>query len=359
MSKKHKRKRSRKAGLPPGTLIHIGDEREEQVSIKVIRFDAAGVIEKEAKTTVDCRHADDGKITWINVCGVHNPEIIGKIGDVFKIHPLIQEDIMDTDHRPKIDDNGDLVFIILKHFGCDGKCDIANEEELKVRQVSIVLGYQYIISFQEVDEGLFKPVIDRLRNNTGKFYEMGPGYLAYSLMDIIVDNYFTVLEKLDDAINVIEDESVEYHNVDMMRRIQDLRKKVITVRRAAWPVREVLARMERMITPLIPESSAIYIKDVYDHIVQVMDTAETFREILSNLFDIYLSNANNRMNEIMKLLTIISTIILPMSFIASLYGMNFKFMPETRWHFGYPMALCLMLGIAGGFLYYFRKRKWL
>jgi magnesium transporter len=178
-------------------------------------------------------------------------------------------------------------------------------------------------------------------------------------MDIIIDNYFTVLEKLDDAINTLEDISLENQDPRTMRMLQCLRRKVITVRRAAWPVREVLARMERIISPLIPESSAIYLKDVYDHIVQVMDTAETFREVLSNLFDIYLSGVNNRMNEIMKLLTIIATIILPMSFVASLYGMNFRFMPELSWKLGYPLALGIMFGIAGTMLVYFRKKKWL
>lgn len=344
--------------MPPGALIHIGNIIPEKLKIIVTRFNETDIRETEAKTIEECRPDSDGHITWINIIGVNEPDEIRKVGEIFNVHPLTLEDIMDTDHRPKLDDQGDYLFIILKHFTCGDMSDMADQSELDIRQVSILLGANYVISLQESDDDLFGPVRDRLRQGIAKFHQMGASYLAYSLMDVTVDDYFAVLEKLDDAINGLEELSAVEYNTETMRHIQTLRRRVIGVRRAAWPLREVIAKLEHRESPLVAASTNIYFKDLYDHIIQVMDTSETFREILSNIFDIYLSSVNNRMNEVMKLLTIISTIMLPMTFVAGVYGMNFRFLPEIRWRYGYPMALGLMFSIAVGMLAYFRKRKW-
>jgi magnesium transporter len=358
MSKKNK-KRSKKTGMAPGSLVYVGDMIPDKIKITVTRYSETDFHEIEAKTIEECLPDTDGHITWIDVVGVNEPETIRRIGEKFNIHALTLEDIMDTDHRPKMDDHDEYLFIILKHFSCGNMCDMNNQDELDDLQVSFLLGSNYLISFQEADDNLFGPIRERLRAGVAKFWQMGAGYLAYSLMDIAVDNYFTILEKLDEAINVLEETAATSYDTETMRHIQTLRRRVISVRRAAWPLREVISRLERSETHLIAESSNIYFKDLYDHIIQIMDTSETFREILSNIFDIYLSSVNNKMNEIMKMLTIIATIMMPMTFVAGLYGMNFKYMPELSKHWGYPMALCIMISIAGGMLVFFRKKKWL
>jgi magnesium transporter len=357
MSRKNK-KRSKKSGMAPGSLIHIGEHFLDKVKITVTRYSETDIRETEAKSIEECMPDTDGHLTWINVIGVNDPDTIRRIGDSFKIHPLVLEDIMDTDHRPKLDDEGAYLFIILKHFICGDMSDMSNQAELDIKQISLLIGANYVISLQETDDDLFGPVRERLKSGVQKFWQMGAGYLAYSLMDVTVDNYFTILEKLDEAINGLEEISAIQYDTGTMRHIQTLRRRVIAVRRSAWPLREVISRLERRETPLITESSNIYFKDLYDHIIQIMDTSETFREILSNIFDIYLSSVNNKMNEIMKMLTIIATIMMPLTFVAGVYGMNFKYMPERDLRWSYPICLLLMFVIAGGMLAYFRKRKW-
>lgn len=351
---KHRKKRSKKSGLPPGTLLHIGEQNAERVKITLTRFSETQYNESEAKTVEECLPTGDGQITWITVHGVHDAEVILKIGEQLRIHPLNQEDIMNTDHRPKLEDHGEYLFIVFKQF------EIVTEKPIDVtaRQVSLILGKDYVVAFLELTEDVFSPVRERFRTNLERYVKMGAGYLAYCLIDVIVDNYFTILERFDDEIDVMEEKSSSEHITGALQELQSLRREIISVRRGVWPLREVISAIQKRESPLIAESAAVYYSDIYDHVIQVMDTTETFREILSNIFDIYLSSINNRMNEIMKVLTIIATVMLPLTFVVGLYGMNFKYMPELKTHWGYPAVLFFMAAIATTMLTIFKKKKW-
>jgi magnesium transporter len=348
-------KRSRKTGLPPGSLVHIGQEREEKTRITVIDYDEANVEEREIKS-IDELVSYSGKpsVTWIDVVGIHEPKVIEQIGCQFHIHPLLMEDIMNTTQRPKIDDLGKYISVFLKLIMFDEKT-----KELRIEQLTLVFNDDVVLSFQESDSGIFTPLRDRIRSSLGRIRRMGTDYLAYTLMDAVVDRYFVVMEKMGEKIDGLEDEVVANPKRETLRGVQQLRDEILLVRRSIWPLREVISLLERAESPLIDKTSAIYFRDIYEHTIQVMDTVDTYRDILSGMFDIYLSSISNRLNEVMKVLTIIATIFMPLTFLAGVYGMNFEHMPELKWQYGYFMVLGVMLAIAMGMLVYFRKKKWI
>ena len=349
------KKRSKKVGLPPGTLVHIGEKRTEKVRIAIIDYDEAQFQEKEAKTTEECfPFKDKPTVTWINVDVIHQLDIIEKIGRHFNLHPLLLEDIVNTGQRPKMEDFEDHIFAVLKMLYYDEK-----DNEIKAEQVSIILGSNFIISFQEREGDVFNPIRERIRNGKGRIRKMGTDYLAYCLMDAIVDNYFIILEKVGEKIESIEEKLITNPTPETLREIHKLKKEMVFLRKSVWPLREVISGLERGESALIKESTGIYLRDVYDHTIQVIDTIETFRDILSGMLDVYLSSVSNRMNEVMKVLTIIATIFIPLTFIAGIYGMNFRYMPEVGWRWGYFAVLCVMLIIGSGMVIYFRKKKWL
>lgn len=352
MTRKRK-KRYRKAGMPPGSLVHIGEPVEGRPTIKAVRYSETDIAEFSPETVDDSLRVDEDHILWVNVGGVHDPELVRAIGERFGIHPLNLEDVMNTDHRPKVEDHSDYLFIILKHFHPDAG------GELKSEQVSVFLGPRFVLSFEETPDDLFKPVQERLRSGLRKYWSMGPGYLAYCLLDTVIDNYFVIMEQFDDAIDRLEEQSSGGILEGVSAQIQSLRREIIYVRRAVWPLREVIGFIQKRNTSLIDASCNPFFMDIYDHIIQVLDTTETFREILSNLFDIFLSSQSNRMNEIMKVLTIIATTMLPLTLVAGIYGMNFKVMPERDTSWGYYYSLGLMAVIFVSMLVYFRRRKWL
>jgi len=357
MARKRRRyikKKSAKTGLPPGSLVLVGDEQEEKVKISVVRYSESSVESVESCMPEQCGTVP-GQITWVRVCGLKDSGVIKNIGDMFGIHPLTMEDIMNTDHLPKMNNFGEYIFIILKSLHEDNPGD----GEVDSQQVNVILGRDYVISFQEKDDDLFKPIMYRLKTETARFHDLGTGYLAYALIDVVVDNYFEVLEKIDNAIYSLEEVTSSQYDEGTLQTIRALRREVITVRRAAWPLREVISNLQKRETNLIKESSSVYLSDVYDHVVQIIDTTETFREILSNIFDIFLTGISNRINAVMKVLASIATIIMPMTLVTGLYGMNFKFMPELRWKFGYPMAISLMIFFAVTMFLTFKKNKWL
>jgi magnesium transporter len=262
---------------------------------------------------------------------------------------------MNTGQRPKMEDYGDYLFIVLKMLHYDEK-----ENETKTEQVSLILSSSHVISFQENHEGdVFDPIRERVRSDRGKTRKMGADYLAYSLIDAIVDNYFMVLEKIGEKIEDIEDEMVKNPTPEVLHSIHRLKRELIFLRKSVWPLREVISRLERWESPLIDKSMDVYLRDVYDHTIQVIDALETFRDMLSGMLDIYLSSISNRMNEIMKVLTIITTIFIPLTLIAGIYGMNFKFMPELNSPWGYPMVYIVMLAVTIVMLVYFRRKRWL
>ena len=353
---KLKNKRSKKSGLPPGTLVHIGEKKRDKVRITILDYNETQLEEKEVKTIEECfPFKDKTTTTWINIEGLHEIDIIEKIGNHFNLHPLLLEDIVNTEQRPKMEDYGEHIFIVLKMLSHDDKAN-----QIKSEQVSIVLGSNYIISFQEGIEGdVFEPVRERIRSGKGRIRKMGVDYLAYSLMDAIVDHYFLILEKLGERIEDIEDELVTNPSQETLRTIHHLKREMISLRKSVWPLREVLGCLERGESSLIQEPTQVYLRDVYDHTIQIIDTIETYRDTLSGILDIYLSSISNRMNEIMKVLTIIATIFIPLTFIVGIYGMNFEHMPELKWRAGYFIVWGIMAIVALSMLFYFRKRKWL
>jgi magnesium transporter len=349
------RRTSNKVGLPPGTLVHIGEKRTEKVNITVIDYDQSHFEEKVLDTIEQCfPFKETPTVTWINIDGIHEVEIIEKIGRHFDIHPLVLEDILNTGQQPKMEDMEQYVFVILKMLFYDEET-----KEIKPEQVSLLLGSNFVITFQEREGDVFNPIRDRLRKAKGRMRRMKADYLAYSLLDTIVDNYFVVLEKLGEWIEGLEEELVSNPTPETLQTIHTLKRELLFLRRSVWPLREAVMSLERGESSLIHESTGIYLRDVYDHTIQVIDTTETFRDMVSGMLDVYLSSVSNRMNEVMKVLTIIATIFIPLTFIAGIYGMNFKYIPELEWHWGYIASLIVMGLIAFVMVLYFRRKRWL
>lgn len=349
------RRHSKKSGLPPGTLVYLGEKKVEQVRISYIDYDEQNYQEKRVSKIEECFPLKaTPTVSWINIDGLHEVEILEKLGGQFELHPLMLEDILNTDQRPKYDDFDKHIFIVLKMLSFDEETQSVESE-----QVSLVLGENFVISFQERVGDVFEPIRERIRNGKGRIRKMGPDYLTYSLLDAIVDNYFVILEKLGDKIEVMEEELVGDPTQKTLHQIHYLKKEMIYLRRSVWPLRELISGMERSESPLIEDSTDAYLRDLYDHTIQVIDTVETFRDMISGMLDTYLSSLSNRMNSIMKVLTIIATIFIPLTFVAGVYGMNFAYMPELKWRWGYPAVLLVMLIIAAAMLLYFKRKKWL
>lgn len=347
--------RSVKSGLPPGTLVHIGEKSDREIRVTISEYTEKAYDEKTISSLKESFYYMEGKaLTWIDVEGLHEVELIRRFGDTQGLHPLVLEDIVNTDQRPKLEDYGDYLYIVLKMLRDQG------ESRLAMEQVSLVLGPRFVISFQEGLRGnLFGTVRERLRNGKGRLRGMGADYLLYALIDTIVDGYFTTLERLGDDIAEMEDEVVREPGPETARKIHQMKRDMIQLRRVAWPLREVLGALERRESPLVTAPVAIYLRDVYDHTVQVIDAVEAYRDIVSGLLDIYLTSLSNRMNETIKFLTIIGTIFIPLTFIAGVYGMNFQFMPELHMRWGYFMVLGVMVAVAVSLLVLFHRKRWL
>jgi len=349
------KKRSAKIGLPPGTLIHIGERKTEKVRINILDYDEAQFEEEEAKTIEESfPFKDKPTVTWIDIEGIHQVEIIEKLGSHFGLHPLLLEDILNTDQRPKMEDYGDYIFIVLKMLYL-GEAN----NEIEAEQVSLILGSNFVISFQEREGDAFDPVRDRIRNAKGRIRKAGADYLAYTLLDAIVDNYFIILESLGETIEETEEQLATNPNPETLQLIHALKKEMIFLRKSIWPLREVISGLERCESSLIHESTGAYLRDVYDHTIQIIDTVESFRDMISGMLDIYLSSISNKMNEVMKVLTIFASIFIPLTFVAGVYGMNFSFMPELKWQWGYFGILGVMALVGISLVVYFKRRKWL
>lgn len=335
--------------------MHVGEQRHKSVKLSVIKYNGTDFQEKTVETVREAlSFRDNSSVMWLNIDGVHQAEIIDQVGKSFGLHPLVAEDIASTGQRPKMEDFEDYIFVVLRMLRFDNK-----ENETKTEQISLILGRNFVVSFQEDEGDVFDHLRERLRSNKGRIRKMGSDYLAYSLIDSIVDNYFIILETLGEAIEDIEERLVTNPTSATLQTIHDLKREMIFLRKSVWPLREVINKLERSESPLINKSTYIYLRDVYDHTIQVMDAVETFRDMLSGMLDIYLSSVSNRMNEIMKVLTIIATIFIPLTFVAGIYGMNFQYMPELGQTWSYPAVLILMLVVAMLMVSYFRKRHWI
>ena len=349
------KKLSKTAGFVPGTLIHVGEKRAERVKITIIDYDEKQVQEEEIKTIEECfPFRDTSTVTWINVDGVYEIEIIEKLGERFGFHPLLLEDIVNTGQRPKLEDFDSCLFIVLKMLSYDD-----DERGIQSEQVSLILGTNFVISFQEKEGDIFNPIRERIRNAKGRIRKMGADYLIYSLMDAIIDNYFLILEKIGETIETAEERLVQDPTPRTLEVIHNSKTDTVLLRKSIYPLREVISGLERGESRLIKKSTHIFLRDIYGHTIQVIDMIETFRDMISGMLDIYLSSVSNRMNEVMKVLTIIATIFIPLTFIAGVYGMNFKYMPELNWRYGYIFAGGIMLLMVAGMLLYFKRKKWL
>lgn len=346
---------SRKSGLPPGTLVHVGEERTQPVTVSAFVYNEQEVAEyPQIEVGEAGSYRKHGQVCWINTSGVHDPAVISDLGRQFGIHPLTLEDILNTGQRSKAemyDTYLYLVFRMLSRVGDTG--DIRSE------QVSLILGDTWLLSFQEDPGDVFDTVRNRIRTNTGFVRNNGADYLAYALLDAVVDNYFLVLEAIEEKVDALEQKLVEDGAPGQPLELHELRRELLEVRRAVWPLRDAVTVLERGDSPLVSVQTRLFFRDVHDHAVNVIDTVETLRDVANGLLDLHLSSVSNRTNEIMKTLTIFAAIFIPLTFMAGVYGMNFRNMPELGWQWGYPFALGMMTLVAGGLLVYFRRRGWL
>lgn len=351
---KSKKRRSKSAGLPPGTLVHVGEQKTERIKITLIDYDETHFKEKELAGVEDCLpFRDQPTVTWINIDGLHQTEGIERIGRHFGLHPLVLEDIVHTEQRPKLEDFGSYLFLVTKMLNYDNAT-----EQVVTEQVSFVLGANFVMTFQEGAKDDFISIRTRIKQGNGRIRNMKADYLLYTLLDAIVDNYFVILEKLGERIEILEEGLLANPTPAQLKAVHQLRREFILMRKSVWPLRDVVANLERRESALIHQTTVVYLRDLYDHVARVIDTVENYRDLVSVLLDIYLSSLSNKMNEVMKTLTIITTIFIPLSFIAGVYGMNFEHMPELKWAWSYPLVLLAMVGIGVAMVFYFRKRKW-
>lgn len=355
----HFRKRFHKPGTSPGTLnpheVHAGVGK---VTLSLIDYGPDRMEEKEVRSIEETfPYRDESTVTWIHVTGLHDVELLQRLGEHFGLHPLALEDVLNTGQRPKIEDYEGHRFIVMRELHWDGS--------VETEQVSLFLAKNCLITIQEAAGDLFESVRERLRKGKGRIRKMGADYLAYALMDALVDGFFPVLEKFGERIEELEEAVVTTPSRETLQDIRALRRDLLVLRRTAWPQREVVNGMQREDSPLIRKETRPYLRDLYDHTIQIMDMIETYRELAAGMLEVYLSSVSNRLNEVIKVLTMVATIFIPLTFIVGVYGMNFNTevspwnMPELNWYYGYPVVLLCMLAMAIGMLVYFRRKNWL
>jgi len=339
--------------LPPGTLVSTTD-RTGAVKVTIIDYNEADFQEKQVSGVDECFELrDKPTVTWINVDGLNSIDIVEKLGKCYQLHPLVLEDILSIDQRPKIEIFESYVYVVLKMLSYSEK-----NNGLESEQISLIFGKNFLISFQEKEGDVFDLIRDRLRNARGRIRKTGADYLSYALVDATIDNYFSILEKFGERITHIEEELVADPSPKTVQSINRLKRELIFLRKSIWPLREVISGLTRGETTLVKKETVVYLRDIYDNTIQVIDTIETSRDMVSGMLDIYLTSASFKMNEIMKILTVIATIFIPLTFITGIYGMNFNNMPEISWQWGYLTILGLMFAMAVSMLAYFKKKNW-
>jgi len=344
-----------KPGAPPGSLIHGGPRKVEQVRLRLFEYDQERLSERTLRDINEASPTrDNTPVGWVNVDGLHDTEVLGKLRDHFGIHPLVMEDVVTVGHRAKMEEYEGYLFLVVPMLSFQ-------EEHLAVRseQLSLILGPGWVLTFQERYGDVFEPIRERLRSAHGRIRQRGSDYLAYALVDAVVDHYFGILEKLGDAAEDLEAVAMEEPVPETLRSINHLKKELLLLRRAVWPLREALSSLARTESELVTESTQVFLRDVYDHVVQVIDTVETLRDLVSGMTDLYLSSVGQRTNEVMKVLTVMASIFIPLTFMAGVYGMNFDLMPELHIPWAYPLLWALMLSTAGGLVWFFKRKNWL
>lgn len=343
-------------GASPGSILV--DPSAKRGRVQVIAYGPDGSVERNLTDLHDVAgFLKSYPVTWINVDGLGDAALIEKLGQIFHLHRLALEDVVNVHQRAKVDEYDDVLFIVTRMV--DLKRGAATE------QISLFVGENFVLTLQEEAGDCWDPVRERIRKKMGRIRHVGPDYLAYALLDASIDSYFPVLEAYGERIDVLEDDVLLRPDRTTIDQIHQIKSELLVVRRAIWPHREAIAHLSRDSTPLISDSTRVYLRDCYDHVVQIVDLVETYRELTADLKDLYMSAVSNRINETMRVLTIVSTIFIPITFIAGIYGMNFDpssspfNMPELRWYFGYPLALAMMAATAGGMLFYFRWQGWI
>jgi magnesium transporter len=339
----------------PGTVKYVGKVRNEPVKLHILDYNATDFTEKDVETISESlQFKEKPTVTWLNVTGVHDETIIHDIGEKFEIHPLVLEDIANTTQRPKMEDHDNYLFVIIK-------MGYFNEalKEISLEQVSLLIGKDFVISLQEKEGDILDSLRERIRTGKGKIRRMGSDYLMYSIIDTIVDNYFFILENVGEQIEGIEAGLMRSADQNLLGRVYHLRHELAYLRRSIWPMREVVSTLQRIVNKLVHHDTFVYLRDVYDHTVQLVETLETFREMSSGMLELYQSTVSNKMNEVMKVLTIFAAIFIPLTFAAGVYGMNFEFMPELKWKLAYPVWWIAIIIVTLAMLWYFKKKRWL
>lgn len=344
----------KQVGLAPGTLIHVGEQKVEHSSISFIDYDAKNLTHEKDVPLERCQTIKTSPtVSWINLDGIHDVTELEAFGKAFDLHPLALEDILNTAHRPKIEEFENYLLIILKMLHFDEETS-----QIQTEQISLVLTENNVLSFQEKPGDVFDGVRDRLKRKSGRIRQRGPDYLTYALFDSIVDSYFHILEKIADRLEVLEKELISQPTQETLQQVHHFKGQLILLRKSVWPLRELVNSMLQDESPLIDETTNVFLRDLHDHCIQILDTLESFRETASGLVDLYMSSISHRMNEVMQVLTIMASLFIPLTFVAGIYGMNFEAMPELKWRWGYPMVWAIMLGCSAGMLIYFKKKKW-
>ncbi|HQQ94844.1 MAG TPA: magnesium/cobalt transporter CorA [Bacteroidia bacterium] len=342
-----------KTGSPPGTLVYTGDHDGKRVRITLIQFTESEYSEREFYDLSECiSYTSKDKVNWIDVDGVHNQHLIEKIGQLYNIHPLTLEDLMHTDQRPKFEDYEHYLLSILKM--------ITYKDVMREEQLSLVLLENTVISFQEPDGGdAFDTIRERLRQAKGRVRKRGADYLFYALMDSVIDWYFIVVDKISERVHEIETELLRDSTSASVLQLYKLKREIINLSKHVMPLRDLVHNMSKSENDLITEPSRLFHRDLADHVSRIIDSVHANRDTLNGLMDLYLSFNSLKMNEVMKVLTIMSSIFIPVTFVAGVYGMNFEYMPELRSPYGYAIVWLVMLLMMGGLLFYFRRKKWM
>ncbi|MBP2626746.1 MAG: magnesium Mg(2+) and cobalt Co(2+) transport protein CorA [Firmicutes bacterium] len=344
-----------KVGMPPGTLLHTGSMRNEKIKISMLCYSKDDWTEQQLSNVDELLQNDCiADVNWIHISGIHIIDVIEKIGNKFKVHPLVMEDIVNNEQRPKLEESKEYIYIVLKMINY-----YEQTVNIEFEQISIIIIRNYIISFQENDNHTFQQIRDRIKKTNGTIRTKGVDYLAYALIDCIVDHYYIALEYLGEKIESLEDKLMLDPGPNVLKEIHSLKTEMLFVRKAIWPLREIINALARGDSVLFSQDTLIYLRDVYDHIIQVIDTIEMYRDMVTGMFDIYISSVSYKLNEVMKILTIIATIFIPLTFIVGLYGMNFKYMPELEWEWGYPAVLIFMGVISTFMIIYFKRKNWI
>jgi magnesium transporter len=349
-----KKKTASKAGLPPGSIIHVGEQKLEKVKITLTEYDENNAETCEINSIEEIEpYTDTPQVTWVNVCGLHDTELIKQIGEKFNLHPLVLEDILNTETRPKVEITDNYIFVAMKMLTNNNQGD-----HIVIEQVSFILGDTFVFSFLEKSDSIFNPIMERITNNYGRVRKQASDYLFYALMDIVVDQYYVALEQLEEKIELLDDEVIRNADRSQIEKIYNMKNKLLLTRRSLWPLREIFSQLIREESKLINKKVMPYLRDLLDHIIQITETIDLQREITNGLMETHLSLMSNKMNEVMKVLTVIATIFIPLTFIVGVYGMNFKHMPELEWHWAYFTLWGFMIGVVLFMIYYFKRENW-